>query len=215
MLSPSKNLVLGKCPDQLTETWVEVGCGEIFSMVEINSALAAVQWQHVGWLTTRLLIPLLALCPLLLHLDIQYTTHPLPCHLTPMIYCLFHLSVSGAFWGAGTLCALHATVPCSLCPISSWFLRSVSKQSISFPRSCSLPLLGLVVKDQGSSRNMLDFQVQKQGALPCVMSSTERHDVDFRNAGLFTESIKISCCTQTWGSHTVLPTAFSSSPHSM
>ncbi|KAI4817965.1 hypothetical protein KUCAC02_011334, partial [Chaenocephalus aceratus] len=50
---------------------------------------------------------------LLLHLDVS--PRPQPLHLTPVIYCLFHLTIPEAFWGA----ALSASVPRSRCPISS------------------------------------------------------------------------------------------------
>ena len=45
-----------------------------------------------------------------------YTTRPQPLHLTPVIYCLFHLAIPEAFWGAAAaaLPALHASAPRSL-----------------------------------------------------------------------------------------------------
>ena len=108
---------------------VDWGCGGIFSVAEINSALAAAQRQRVGLTilphTTTSSPPF---CCILI-----YTTRPQPLHPTPVIYCLFHLAIPQAFWGAGALSALRASIPRSRCPISSRILWSFSKQSVSFP----------------------------------------------------------------------------------
>ena len=84
-------------------------------MAEINNALAAAQQPRVGRLSSLVPVP----SPPPFCCILKDTTRPQPLHLTPVIYCLFHLTIPEAFWGAGALSALRASIPRS--PFSYFF----------------------------------------------------------------------------------------------
>lgn len=125
------------------------------------------------------------------------TPHPQLLHQTPVISSLFHLTLPEAFWGAAVSPLSMTAFLSLLYPIPSSLLWSVSKPSMSFPRSCYNPLLTLTW-DQGSRSDILDLMYSLRQVSPEEPPPLPQRDLSIEALRLVEYIDERTVCKKGW-----------------